>query len=81
MSAKRKGRGKGPKGKATRNEALGPRTNSLSVQNVIREPEVNTPQNPDLTTNPTIMDHDEARSTIELQNRKQNLKFKVRALI
>ena len=67
MSAKSKGRGKGPKGKATRNEALGSRTTSKSVQNVIREPEVNTPQNPDRTTNPTIMDHDEACSTIELQ--------------
>ena len=31
------------------------------------EPEVNTPQNPDRTTNLTIMDHDEERSTIELQ--------------
>ena len=43
--------------------------------NVIREPEVNTPQNPDRTTNPTIMDHDEAFSTIELQiNRIKNIK-------
>ena len=67
MSAKRKGRGKGPKGKATPNEALESRTTLTSVQNVIREPEVNTPQNPDRTTNPTIMDHDEACSTIELQ--------------
>ena len=33
----------------------------------IREPEVNTPQNPDRTTNPTTMDHDEACSTLELQ--------------
>ena len=67
MSAKRKGRGKGLKGKATPNGALESRTNSTSVQSVIREPEVNTPQNPDRTTNPTIMDHDEACSTIELQ--------------
>ena len=67
MSAERKGRGKGPKGKATPNEALESRTTSISVQNVIREPEVNTPQNPDRTTNSTIMDHDEACSTIELQ--------------
>ena len=67
MSAKRKGRGKGQKGKATRNEALGSRNTSTSVQNVIREPEVNTLQNPDRSTNPTIMDYDEARSTIELQ--------------
>ena len=67
MSAKRNGRGKGPKGKATQNEAPGSRTTPTSVQNVIREPEVNTPQNPDRTTNPTIMVHDEARSTIDLQ--------------
>ena len=62
MSAKRKGRGKGPKGKATPNEALESHTSttSTSVQNVIREPDVNIPQNPDRTTNPTIMDHDEA---------------------
>ena len=67
MSAKRKGRGKGLKGNATPNEALETRTTSTSVQSVIREPEVNTPQHPDRTTNPTIMDHDEACSTIELQ--------------
>ena len=67
MLAKRKGRGKGPKGKATPNEALESHATSTSVQNIIREPGVNTPQNPDRTTNPTIMDHDEARSTIELQ--------------
>ena len=67
MSAKRKGRGKGLKGKATPNEALESRTTSTSVQSFIRQPEVNTPQNPDRTTNPTIMDHDEACSTIELQ--------------
>ena len=63
----RKGRGKGLRGKATPNEALESRTTSTSVQSVIREPEVNTPQNPDRTTNPTIMDHDETCSTIELQ--------------
>ena len=67
MSAKRKGCGKGLKEKATPNEALESRTTSTSVQSVIREPEVNTPQNQDRTTNPTIMDHDEACSTIELQ--------------
>ena len=70
MSAKRKGRGKSLKGKATPNEALELRTTSTSVQNVIRKSEVNTPQNPDRTTNPTIMDHDEACSTIELQINK-----------
>ena len=53
MSAKWKGRGKGLKGKATPNEALESRTTSTSVQSVIREPKVNTPQNPDRTTNPT----------------------------
>ena len=67
MSAKRKGRGKGLKGKAIPNEARESRTTSTSVQNVIREPEVNTTQNPDRTTNPAIMDHEEACSTIELQ--------------
>ena len=67
MLAKRKGRGKGLKGKGTRNEALESRITSTSVQSVIREPEENTPQNPDCTTNPTIMDHDEACSTIKLQ--------------
>ena len=36
-------------------------------ENVIREPEVNTPQNQDRTTNPTIMDYDKAFSTIKLQ--------------
>ena len=44
-------------------------TTSTIVQSVIREPKVHmkTPQNPDRATNPTIMDHDEACSTIELQ--------------
>ena len=67
MSAKRKGRGKGLKGKATPNEALEARTTSTSGQSVIREPEVNIPQNPDSTTNSTIMDQYKACSTIELQ--------------
>ena len=67
MSAKRRGRGKGPKGKPTPNEALESHTTSKSVQNVTQEPEVNTPENPDRTTNSTIVDHDEARSAIELQ--------------
>ena len=70
MSTKRKGRGKGPKGGGTPNEALVSRTTSTSVQNVIRKPELSTPQNPDRTINPTIMDHDEARSAIELQINK-----------
>ena len=64
---KEEGSRKGLKGKATPNEALESRITSTSVQSVIREPDVNTPQNPDRTTNPTIMDHDEACSTIELQ--------------
>ena len=67
MSAMRKGHGKGQKGKATPNEALESRTTSKSMQNVIREPEANTPQNPDRITNPTIMDHNEPCSTIEIQ--------------
>ena len=40
---------------------------NMYTPNVTHEPEVNTPENPDRTTNPTIVDHDEARSAIELQ--------------
>ena len=67
---KEEGSRKGPKwGRRPPGEALGSRTPSTSEQNVIREPEVNTPQNPDRTTNPTIMNHDEACSTIETESK------------
>ena len=66
MSARRKGRGKGPKVKSSQSEALG---SSTSVQNIISEQGVDTPQDPEHNTNVTVMDQNE---TVNMQRTEKS---------